>query len=225
MDLNGKTVLVVGASGVLGGHLTRHLAQAGARVLATATSNQAAARIPDEAALRLLLNLEQPQSITTLSTYLASTEKLDGVVIASGRVGFGNAVATSAENASRLMQINFLGPAQLLAELHPNLAARDQSFVAAITGVVAERPFPGMAAYCASKQAFAGWLASVGAEWRSNGISITDARPGHTETGLAGRAMFGAAPAFPQGLDPEAVASKIMDGIRSSAKILASSEF
>jgi cyclic-di-GMP-binding biofilm dispersal mediator protein len=82
-----------------------------------------------------------------------------------------------------------------------------------------------MAAYCASKQALAGWLASVATEWRKDGVRIIDARPGHTETGLASRALFGIAPAFPLGLSPHRVAQVLVGGILGEAKLLASTDF
>jgi cyclic-di-GMP-binding biofilm dispersal mediator protein len=225
MDLQGKTVLVVGASGALGAELTKLLVAEGARVLATATSNESAARIPSTATIRLLLDLEKPESITTLTGYLAATEKIDGIVLAAGRVGFGAAAEANPADSARLLQINFLGQVQLLQQLHATLKQSQEPFVAAITGVVAERSFPGMAAFCASKQALAGWLASVAQEWRSDNISITDARPGHTETGLADRAMFGVAPRFPQGHEPAHVARTIIDGIKNRAKVIGSTEF
>lgn len=225
MQISGNTFLVVGASGVLGAAITRLLTAKGARVLGTATSNESANRIPTEAAVRLLLDLENPASIKVLSDYLVQAENIQGVILAAGRVGFGFASETSHTDASRIAQVNYLGQAQLVTELKPLLTRSQPSLVAAITGVVAEKSFPGMAAYCASKQALAGWLASVALEWRKDGVQFLDARPGHTETGLATRPMFGTAPAFPAGMSPEHVAQTIVAGIEADAKLLASSDF
>ena len=57
------------------------------------------------------------------------------------------------------------------------------------------------------------------------GIRIVDARPGHTETGLATRAIAGTAPAFPTGLDPDAVAQRIVTAIADGEKDLPSTAF
>jgi len=225
MQLTGKTILVVGASGVLGAEISRMLVAEGARVLGSASSVESAAKIPAEVSLRLVADLRSPQSISALTNYLAANETIDGLVLAAGCVGFGPATQTSADQAASLMQINHLGPAQLISELHPVFSGGTEPFVLAITGIVAERSFPSMAAYCASKQALAGWLASVATEWRKDGVRIIDARPGHTETGLAGRALFGTAPAFPSGLSPQRVAQVIVDGILGEAKLLASTDF
>ena len=225
MDLHGKNILVVGASGVLGAEISRLLAAKGARVLGTASSQESAARIPEQVAVRLLVDLAQPASISVLTNYLKSAEPIDGLVLAAGRVGFGAAVDANPEQITSLTQINFIGPAQLISELQPHIKNGTESFVAAITGVVAEKSFPGMAAYCASKKALSGWLDSVAAEWRKDGIRLLEARPGHTETGLATRPMFGTAPTFPTGMTAAHVAQKIVEGIATETQLLASADF
>jgi len=113
MNFDGKTVLVVGGSGVFGSLLVSELAARGARVLATCTGAGSAQRIPDAAALKLVLNLEDANSIEVLANYLAAEAAsgsllLDGVILAAGVVGFGTADATPADGAARLMQVNYL---------------------------------------------------------------------------------------------------------------------
>ena len=45
-----------------------------------------------------------------------------------------------------------------------------------------------------------------------------DARPSHTETGLATRPILGMAPTLPEGLAPEAVAARIMRAIEAGRR-------
>ena len=223
MEYSGKNILVVGASGVFGATLTERFAAQGARVLGTATNAESATRIPAAAGLRLLLDLESDESIKVLSDYLAASEKLDGVVLASGRVGFGTTETTTAAQTRRLMQINFLGLANLLTNLKP--ALNNGSFIAAITGIVAEKSFPGMAAYCASKAALSAWLSAAHSEFKKLGVATVELRPGHTETGLAGRPLFGTAPQFPAGMTPEHVVDRIMVAIEAKTPVVSSLEF
>jgi len=225
MNINEKRILVVGASGVLGAELTRILSAKGAQVLGTARTQESAASIPAEAVLRLLVDLADPNSITNLTQYLVANETIDGVVVASGRVGFGLAADTTAADSQALSQINFHGPAQLITQLLPALKRKEDSFVAAITGVVAEKSFAGMSAYCSSKTAFASWLGALALEIRRDRIKVIDARPGHTETGLATRPLFGAAPAMPQGMSATQVAARIVTAIEQGETLVASSEF
>jgi cyclic-di-GMP-binding biofilm dispersal mediator protein len=150
---------------------------------------------------------------------------MDAVVVASGVVGFGTAVNTTSGDAARLMQINHLGPAQIVAAVLPKLMQKPESVVASITGIVAEKTFAGMTAYCASKSAHSAWLQAIRQENKTKGLKVFEFRPGHTETGLAGRAIFGIAPNFPAGLDPEAVAAKMAAAIDTDQEVLDSASF
>ena len=225
MDFSAKRILVVGASGVLGGEITRMLSRAGAQVLGTASSQESAARIPSEAALRLVVDLGSAESIKVLTDYIVANEQIDGIVVAAGRVGFGMAAETTSQQVATLTQVNFGGPTQLITELLPALLGREDAFIAAITGVVAEKSFPGMSAYCASKSAFSAWLGSLAFELRRDKIKVIDARPGHTETGLASRPLFGTAPQMPEGMTAEHVAGVVVAAIAAGTTVVASADF
>jgi cyclic-di-GMP-binding biofilm dispersal mediator protein len=229
MELSNRKILVVGASGALGSELTKQLRALGAEVMGTASTNNSAAQIPAVAEVRLLLDLTEAESITTLTEYLVASSPLDGIINASGVVAFGPASELSAETISKLTKINAAGPMQLLAQLHPALKtsaeAGSEPFVVNITGVVAESPMPGLAAYCGSKTAIHGFLQGLTREWRRDGIRVISACPGHTETGLATRAIQGEAPKFPAGLSTEHVAKRIVDAIVNDEKDLPSTAF
>lgn len=206
-----KNFLVIGANGELGKRIATRLSALGI-VSGTARTNETASSLPQNLGERLLLDLADPDSIETLGNYLVGkAAPIDGVIVAAGRVGFGSSQDTSAEHAARLMQVNHLGPADLISRLFPLLAQSSHNpFVISITGVVAEKPFPGMSAYVASKTAHSAWLKAFQLEARRAGIRVIDARPGHTETGLATRPLFGNAPNFPQGMNPDHVADVIL---------------
>jgi cyclic-di-GMP-binding biofilm dispersal mediator protein len=135
------------------------------------------------------------------------------------------AADTTAQQRADLTQVNFAGPAQLITDLAPSLRGREDAFIAAITGVVAEKSFPGMSAYCASKSALSAWLGSLAFELRRDKIKVIDARPGHTETGLATRPLFGEAPQMPAGMTAEHVAGVIVAAIESGATTVTSTDF
>jgi cyclic-di-GMP-binding biofilm dispersal mediator protein len=83
----------------------------------------------------------------------------------------------------------------------------------------------GLAAYSASKAALYAFGQAISRELRKDGIRVIDARPGHTETGLATRAIAGVAPAFPQGMSAEQVADRIIRAIIENEKDLPADSF
>jgi cyclic-di-GMP-binding biofilm dispersal mediator protein len=225
MKLSGKRVLVVGASGVLGGLIVDGLLRRGSEVWATASSLESAERINPAVKQRVVVDLTNQGSIDATAQYLNQKAAFDGVILAAGVVGFGTVADTDPAAAQLLQQINYLGPASLTGKLLPSLVQSGEAFVAAISGVVAEKIFPGMAAYTASKWALRGWLESLRMEGKSKGLLVVEARPGHTETGLATRVKFGKAPAMPTGMQPAHVAERILQGIEAGESTIGSELF
>jgi short-subunit dehydrogenase len=228
--LKGKNVLVLGGSGALGSALTVALASQGATVMATSSSIESAERIPHQGNPRLLLDLTNSDSISVFVEYLLdSGVAIDGIVNATGVVAFGNFQDLESSTLEKLFQVNALGPIRLFHGLLPKLResnlAGNEPFIVNLSGVVAESPMAGLAAYSASKSAIHSFNQALSRELRREGIKVLDARPGHTETGLSGRAIQGTAPAFPQGMATEHVVSRIIRAILEDEKDLPSSSF
>ena len=97
--------------------------------------------------------------------------------------------------------------------------------VLGISAAVAEKPMPNMAVYSAVKAATAALFAAVRTEARRRRIRVVDVRPPHTETGLASRAIAGQAPKLPAGLDPDAVAERIVNALLGDDTDVPSSAF
>ena len=229
-ELKLKRILVVGATGALGSLFCQQLSDLGATVFATASGPESAHRLPSGSSQSYFLDLADPQQIERLVADLeADPVGLDAIILASGVVAFGSAAETPASVVEQLLRINFLGQVQLVSRLLPLLSKSAEQnrepFVVLISGVIAENPMAGMAAYSASKTALHGWAAAATRELRRAGIRMIDARPGHTETGLATRAIFGQAPAFGVGLEPEKVVARIIEAIENEEKDLPSTAF
>jgi cyclic-di-GMP-binding biofilm dispersal mediator protein len=56
-------------------------------------------------------------------------------------------------------------------------------------------------------------MTAAARELRRRRIDVVDARPPHTETGLATRPIAGIAPKMPQGLTPDTVAARIVAAV------------
>jgi short-subunit dehydrogenase len=229
-QLQGKNILVIGANGAFGAAISEQLIKHGARVLGTARSAESSARLSSNLTARLLLDLEQPNSIQILADYLlGQPESIDGIVLAAGLVGFGSLAETPVGQVERLMRVNALGQMELVQRLLPKLLdsvlTEREPFVVSISGVIAESPMAGLAAYSASKSALFGFAQAAAKELRKSRIRWMDARPGHTESGLATRAIFGTAPNFGTGLSVDHVVGRIIEGILSDERDLPSTAF
>ncbi|MHA7189145.1 SDR family NAD(P)-dependent oxidoreductase [Arthrobacter sp. MDT2-16] len=225
-ELSGAHVLVVGATGVLGAELSRQLVAQGAQLTLSGRSDDRLAALADElgdAVLgRAAADLGRPTGPADIAAAIYGRE-LSGLVFASGVVAFGPAVEVDDDTLDELVLVNLLGYMRLVREIAPRLA-RD-SFIAQISAVVAESPTAGMAAYSATKAGLSAYGKALTLELRRQGVRVLDARPPHTETGLASRPIAGEAPRLPQGKDPVAVAARIVTAIRDGERDLPSSAF
>lgn len=229
-NLQDRTILVVGATGAFGATFVASLSSQGASVLATASGPETAHRLPSQAAASYFLDLNDENQIMEFANQLSQEHsRLDGIVLASGLVAFGAIAETPTRVAEQLLRVNFLGQISLVSKLLPLLSRSSEEsrepFVLSISGVIAENPMANMAAYSASKSALHGYAIAATRELRRIGIRWIDARPGHTETGLAGRAIFGQAPAFGAGLSTDFVVTRMIEAVVSDEKDLPSSAF
>jgi len=144
-------------------------------------------------------------------------------VNASGVVAFGNVAELDDATLARLFAVNAIAPIVMLREAAPHLA--DGGFFVNLSGVVATQPVAGMAAYSASKAAAWAAMTAASRELRRRRIDVIDARPPHTETGLATRPLAGVAPKMPVGLSPDVVAARIVAGVLAGERDLPAEAF
>jgi short-subunit dehydrogenase len=211
-SLEGASVVVTGASGGIGRHIAKQLAEAGARLTLAARDRDALESLGIDATVVSADLRDAEAGRTIVAAALAANNTLDGLVNAAGVVAFGSLADTSDEVIEDLFLTNVLGPLWLMRAAIPALT-ESRGFIANISAVVAEQPLAGMAAYAASKAALTAADRALTRELRAAGITVTDARPPHTETGLADRPISGIAPRLRESLRPEDVARRIVTAI------------
>lgn len=222
-DFAGRSVLVAGATGGLGSAIARLLGAGGARLTLVArdTGRLDALDVPGH---RVALDLRDPamcaRAVAEANDY---GNGLDVVVNATGVVAFGPVDELGVDVMEELFLTNTFLPIMLAQAALGEL--REGGTIVNISGVIAEQNLPGMAAYGASKAALRSFDEALGREARRRKIRVLDARPPHTETGLADRPLQGSAPDFPEGLPPDAVARVIVDAIAGNTKDLPSEAF
>ncbi len=222
-SLDGASVLLLGATGGLGGALGRELAERGAALTLVARDLKRLEQL-DLPGARVALDLRSPDACA--AAVRAAVEhggQLDVVINAVGVVAFGDIGSLSTDVMEELFMTNTFIPIMIAHEAMATLASG--GVMVNISGVIAEQNLPGMAAYGASKAAVRSFDEALAREARRQGVRVLDARPPHTETGLAGRAIAGSAPKMGVGLDPALVARIVCDAIESGATDLPSGAF
>lgn len=220
--ISGSRALVLGGSGGLGRALVATLSAGDARVVSAGVSGEPVS--VDGAEMHIVGDIsvsdDRERIVDTALDHLGG---LDVVVLASGVVGFGSADAVRSSDLQRLIDVDLTGPLAFLGLVGPEVA--EGGTVVVITGAIVDTPIPGTSAYAAAKAGLSSAAVVVGRELRRRKVTVIDARPPHTETGLAGRAMFGAAPTFPTGLTPDVVAARIVTAIEAGERELAPAAF
>lgn len=221
--LRGASILLTGATGGLGSAIAADLARRGATLTLVARRADALDALPVPGR-RLSLDLRDPGACqAAVAGAVAHAGRLDAVVNAVGVVAFGTVEELSADTVEELFLTNTFVPLFLARAALGALA--EGGVIVNISGVIAEQNLPGMAAYGASKAAVRSFDEALGREARRRRIRVIDARPPHTETGLAERPIAGAAPRMPKGLEPSAVAATIVDAIAAGVSDLPSTAF
>lgn len=221
--LAGASVLLAGASGGLGRAIGAELARRGATLTLVARDADRLDQLGLPGA-RHALDLRSPDACrAAVAAALAHGGRLDVVVNAVGVVAFGPVDELSIDVMEELFLTNTFVPIMLARFALPVLA--EGGALVNLSGIIAEQNLPGMAAYGASKAAVRAFDEALGREARRRKVRVLDARPPHTETGLAGRALQGVAPRLPAGLAPERVATVVCDALERGVSDLPGAAF
>ena len=216
-DFAQKVALVAGGTGGIGQWIAAELSLRGCTVVTCS-------RTPNNEPMHITSDLRSPEVTQSLiKTVIDQHGSLDIVVNAVGVVAFGDIISTSVDTVEELFLTNTFSHIFLTQAALPHMTKG--SVIVGISGIIAEQNLPGMATYGASKAAVHSINEALSREARRLSIRVIDARPPHTETGLATRAIAGIAPKFPQGLTPISVAQRIVSAIASGEEDLPSTAF
>ena len=217
MDIEGSRFLVAGATGAIGGKVAAELDSRGARLVLAGRDRERLAGMGQEMGCPVVpLDFSDPLSASSaIEQACDELGGLDGLVVATGSVAFGEARELDPEVLARLIEENASGPIHLITEALGRIEPGGS--VVAITAVVAEFPTAGMAAYSASKAALAAFLAATRRELRRE-VNVLEVSPGHMETGFADRALAGEPPAMPDGEDVDALVGLIVEAIEEGRR-------
>lgn len=187
-DLSGKTALVTGASGGIGGAIARALAIRGARVGLSGTRIEvleALAGELGEGAAVLPCDLSDPAACDGLvGAAEASLGQVDVLVNNAGLTRDGLAMRMKDEDWDLVLQVNLTSAFRLARASLRGMMKRRWGRIIGITSVVGVTGNPGQANYAAAKAGMTGMTKALAQEVASRGITVNCLAPGFIETAM-----------------------------------------
>ncbi len=181
-DLTGKTALVTGASGALGGAIVRALHSQGATVAISGTRKDALDTLAGELKERvhvLPCDLADPAAVEALVPAAeAKMDKLD-ILVANAGVNADNLfVQLRDEDWDKVIAVNLTATFRLTRAAVKTMMRRRFGRIIGITSVVGFTGNPGQGNYSASKAGMVGMLKSVAAEYAKRNVTANCIAPG-----------------------------------------------
>ena len=186
-DLGGKTALVTGASGGIGGAIARALASRGAIVGLSGTRADALRLLADElpASVVLPCRLNDVADVEALvPAAIAALGRLDILVNNAGITRDNLAMRMKDDEWASVFQVNLEAAFRLSrAALRPMMKARFGRIIS-ISSVVGSTGNPGQANYAAAKAGLEGMTRALAAEVASRGITANCIAPGFIRSAM-----------------------------------------
>jgi 3-oxoacyl-[acyl-carrier protein] reductase len=187
-DLSGKTALVTGATGGIGGEIARALHSQGATVAVSGTRKEKLDELAQQLGERvhvLPCNLSEPEEVNQL---VASAEQamggLDILVNNAGLTRDALAMRMKDEDWEKVLEVNLTAAFRLSRAAIKSMMKRKWGRIINISSVVAQTGNAGQANYISSKAGLIGMSKGLATEVASRNITVNCVAPGFIETAM-----------------------------------------
>jgi NAD(P)-dependent dehydrogenase (short-subunit alcohol dehydrogenase family) len=222
--VNGKTILITGASSGIGRAAAIKLARAGGIPLLVARSADKLEDVRDEiasfggSAYVYTADVSDPDSIDRLVAQVLSDHPAVDVLVNNAGRSIRRSVALSYDrfhDFERTVQLNYLGAVKLILDLLPHMRARKGGHIVNISSIGVQTSPPRFSAYVASKAALDAFTRVVGSETIADRVTFTTIHMPLVRTPMiAPTKLYNSFPT----ISPEEAADLICDAIRSKPK-------
>lgn len=196
-SLEGRTVLITGASAGLGAHFARACAAAGGRVVLGARRADRVAALAEDLggpSRALAVTMDVTDEASIIAAYDAAEAAfgtVDSIVANAGISAAGRSTDVAAADIAGVMATNFTGVYLTAREGAKRLMAADaraseRGRILLIGSITALLTAQGDAAYAAGKAAVAHLTRQFAREWVRQGINVNAIQPGYIHSELAG---------------------------------------
>jgi 3-oxoacyl-[acyl-carrier protein] reductase len=186
-DLTGKTALVTGATGGIGGEIARALHASGAHVVLSGTRqavlDDLAASFGERVSVAAA-NLSDPDSVDGLvaAAEAAAGSPLDILVANAGITRDGLMLRMKDEDWQEVIRVNLESYFRLSRAALKGMMKRRWGRIIGITSVVGVTGNPGQANYAASKAGMIGFSKALAQEVASRNVTVNCVAPGFIES-------------------------------------------
>ena len=181
MNIEGRTVLVTGASRGLGRTLSLAFADAGARqVFAGARKESDLGSLSGDRVTPIKLDVTSDNDINATRQLGA----IDILVNNAGVASHGNPVAMNLDDAMREMEVNYFGALKMTRALAPAMVERGEGMIVNVATAFAKINLPLVGTYCASKAALLSLGQALRAYLKDKGVHVMTVMPTTIDTDM-----------------------------------------
>jgi NAD(P)-dependent dehydrogenase (short-subunit alcohol dehydrogenase family) len=222
--VNGKTVLITGASSGIGRAAAIKIARAGGIPLLVARSEdklqEAKLEIEDlgGTAYTYTADISDPDSIEDLCDRVLADHPAVDILVNNAGKSIRRSIELSYDrfhDFERTIKINYLGTIKLTMGLLPGMRQRKSGHVVNVSSIGVQTNPPRFSAYVASKSALDGWTRVVGSETVSDNVHFTTIHMPLVRTPMIAPTKI--YDSFPT-ISPDEAADLICEAIRSKPK-------
>ncbi|HLJ53099.1 MAG TPA: 3-oxoacyl-[acyl-carrier-protein] reductase [Rhizomicrobium sp.] len=188
-DLSGKTALVTGASGGIGGAIAKALHGQGATVVLSGTRAEALEKVKAELGTRAFVavcNLADKESVEALpkAAEAAAGTTIDILVNNAGITRDNLFLRMKDEEWDQVLAVDLTAAFRLSRAVLRGMMKKRWGRIISITSVVGETGNPGQGNYAAAKAGLVGMTKSLAAEVASRNITCNAVAPGFIATAM-----------------------------------------
>lgn len=188
MEIQGRRILITGASRGLGRALVFAFAEAGAReILAGARKPKDFADLKEEA-LTIAAPITPIKLDVTVASDLGAAAQLgfvDILINNAGVAGYGNPLTMNYETAEREMDVNYFGALRMIRAMAPAMIERGEGMIVNVATAFAKVNLPIVGTYCASKAALLSLGQALRAYLSDKGVHVMTVLPTTIDTDMS----------------------------------------
>lgn len=188
-NLNGKIVIITGASAGVGAACARKFAALGAKLALVARGQEALAAIEAELSsktdvLTIAMDVADTNACDKLiEKTLAKFGRIDVLVNNAGMHRRGDVATRPAEDLAAMVDVNLRAPLYLSAKALPSLQ-ENQGAIVMVGSLAGRTPMQGAATYAATKAGLRAFTYALADELRDKKVAVGVVSPGPIDTGF-----------------------------------------